>query len=318
MRRINKTIVEYLENQNSYDSSEQLLTLDGYVIDHGNISYDNDFDQTLPNLLQGVKNPNEADRKNQRPKQFPRFPRKLLHLQTKNIKFWVERQTNLSEIMSSYPHLSAVLQIGRRSANELLALVLCVNIELKIPIQCLPLGDDLFNKIERRCRSNSYEGNWSKLAKLLQTQRSFIANKLFIEESFTSRSLYGNLLPMGRRVLETITLRLTIFPVKRTKRKRGYADKHSKKFAHETHDLSISSASVECTRETLELSSHEALVHYLYGYTNPVKEVKEDQAEIDYRKRINQQLNDQKRKEARRAKGLSSPVKVYKLNTEQE
>lgn len=334
MKRIEKDIIQYLELDKEEKSSLSypLATVDGYIVEeHRNRfesrsgelvliqesisyshSYDNDFDNLVPSILLGVKNPNSEERRNQSPKRKYRFPRSLLKYRDKNIQFWESRQTNLAEMMSAYPQLSFGTKIGKRKANELLSLF--IYIYWKKRPQEVSFLEDILDSMERRCRANNYQGDWSLLSKVLQLRSSKIALLGFIRENFHKRMLYGNLLPKGEKIYKELTVVISLYPVNAPQRKRGYSDKGSTKFAHETHDLSISSSTVEMTRSNLTLSPDEALLHHLYGVTNPCRKGIEPASERLYRKKMNQQHNQKRRAEIKRMKSLSSPVKIIKTS----
>lgn len=124
----------------------------------------------------------------------------------------------------------------------------------------------------------------------------------------------GNFFPAGERIFNSLIIELTAFPVNRPKRKRGYSDKGSRKNPHEIHDCSISRSTVEFTREVEPLSVKQSLVEFLYGATAPAKIVRESQEEIDYRKKINRQINQLRRIEEKRIKSLTGKVVVYRAN----
>jgi hypothetical protein len=296
------------------EQTENFSTLDGFVFDYdqGRFSYDNDFDETLPPILIGTKNPNQEERKKQFTRKF-RFPRKLIPLRSKNIKFWKEEKSLLSEILSAYPHLSArICGMGTRKANELLSLLVFLNQSGQC-LQDLPLGEDLFEIIRKRCVANNYQGDWRLLSKLLQIENHIQVSDYWIKENFNQREISGNLVPKGKKLLESLVIRLTLFPVNKPKRKRGYSDKGSRKDPSKIHELSISNQEVKETRTLETLKGKNLLLNFLYGVSNPVKYIEnETQSEIDYRKRINQDLNRIRRQEKKRIQSLTGEVITIK------
>lgn len=295
------------------ETEENLILLDGTILDSSGhyLTYDNDFDQTLPNLLQGVKNPDAEERRKGSQGKTKFFPRKLRRFRRKSIKFWIDDENHLSEILSAYPHLSFDLKMGKRSATELLNLVIYFNwyygnLHKKI------VGRIIFDLCEKRCRANCYQGDWGKLAKILQLQNSTTALYYHVKENFSKRSLYGNIFPTGSKLLEEELCLLTMYPIKRTQRKRGYSDKGSRRDPSKTKNEIDNIGKVEVTRDTLFLNEKEAILHFLYGVTNPAREEVIGQTEIEYRKRMAKEERIRRKKELERIKRLTGPVKVYK------
>lgn len=286
------------------------VTLDGYVFDE-QFSYDNDHDETLPTILTGVKNPNSKERmKNIRHRRS--FPKSLLPKRKLKWTEWYQGNNNLSEILSKYPHLSAGIVIGQKSAYDILCLIIELNWEY-LPHN-LPFYEDLLHVAQRRCRANNYQGKWNLLSKILQVVSNKTALLGFIRENFHSRELYGNIIPHGRRQLETIYVHISLFPVNYPQRQRGYKDKGSQKALHEIHDLSVSCSTKRLTRENLLTTSKQSVVNFLYGSSTPVWIGGESESESNYRKIINRQNNQQRKQERDRIKSLSSPVRTYTLS----
>jgi hypothetical protein len=301
--------------------SESFSTLDGYVYDDltGSFSYDNDFDETLPILLNGIKNPNQEERKNSHQKTFY-LPKKLQSKKFKNIQFWNQGENHLSEILSLYPQVSASIKgIGKRKANDLFSFLVFL-VFRKISILELPLGEDIRETLTKRCKGNNYQGDWSKLSKLLQIENNSYFAKLWIQENFNEREIKGNFLPKGENLFNSLNVSLSAYPVQSKVRKRGYKDKGSRKDPSKIHELSINSnLKIIETRKLEPLTGKEAFVNYLYGITNPAIIVTgEAPSEIEYRKKINKQRNQVQRQELKRIKLLTSKVISYNINSKND
>lgn len=301
--------------RNSFENSDiQIVLLDGTIFDSlGNQTYDNDYDETLNGLLIGVRNPNQEDRRKQISTKRYFFPRKLRPLRQESIQFWVKDENHLSEILSKWSHLSFGLKLGNRSATEILSLIAYFNWKYGSLTKNL-IGKKIFDIAEKRSKAHCYQGNWSRISKILQMQENPIALFGIYKELIPRRELKGNLLPIGEKLFNEKLCRLSCYPVNRPKRKRGYSDKGSRLDPSKDHktEMTIVGEDVRVTREGLSLSSKEALVHFLYGVTNPCKKKpKKGILEIEYDKKIARDKKEILRREKQRERQYTSEVRTF-------
>lgn len=291
------------------------VTLDGYVYDPDNnqYSYDNDLDQTVPAIHQGVKNPDAEVRQKGSSGRKYYLPRQLKSVRLKPIQFWIEGTATLSEIESAYPQISSRIKgLGNRSAQDLLSLLVYLHVRFRRPIEVLPKGLDLVEICERRARAHQYSGKWKKVSKLLQYSEHPALFEEVLKEQSSYREINGNLIPRGKVIYESLKVELVCNPVKNPKRKRGYADNHSRRADHEIHELAESRMEVSWTRDSSK--TRNPLVSFLYGSSNPARVVdNESETEKTYRRKINRQIKELKRKERQRQRELSSEVISYRL-----
>lgn len=315
MKKINLHLKEYkalpLEEQQKI--IPPFVTLDGYIFDN-HYSYDNDYDQTLPSILTGVKNPSSVERMNNI-RLRRSFPRSLLSIRKRKWTEWYQGNNYLSEILSKYPQLSAGLIVGKKTSHELVSILLTLNWKYN-PQKDFPLYEDFLYICENRCRANNYQGKWKLLSKLLQVVSSKVALLGYIRENIHKRELYGNYIPLGQRLIESLEIVVSLYPVNPAQRKRGYKDKGSQKALHEIHDLSISSSTRRLTRTNLLNSPNESIVQFLYGVSNPVWIGDESESESEYRKTINRQSNQLRKREKEYIKSHTSKVKTYTLSAD--
>ena len=323
--RINQTVDEFnLDSYRNRDDWETIQLLDGTVYEkvswytedgkyqeYIHKSYDNNYDETLPLLLSGVKNPSSEDRMKSRKKKKYFLPKKLSKLRVRPLSFWVKGESNLTEILSVYSQVSAKVNIGKTTAYKLLAFLVYLNVEKKMTIFDLPLGSDLYDSFSRRAKSHAYEGYWGNLNKLLQMQSSLIAAQGHLEFDYSDREKNGNLLPIGRKYYEDLTISLTACPVTHTARKRGYNDKGSRKDPSKTKEVMDNHSTTDYSRDDSFLTPKKALYHFMLGPTNPVKKEYRPQSVVDYQKRMNRIARQQRRKELERIRSLNGEVKVY-------
>lgn len=309
------------------DSNFPLITLDGFTIEKhykggsnkGEISpefffqtsYDNDYDQGLSNILEGVKNPNQADRASGRGPKKVFFPKKLLNFRKKPITFWIESEKNLSEILSLYPALSARIVLGKLKAKRCVDLIIYLLWKRGLRLSDVPLGNTLFETLERRCFAHNYEGDWALVSHLLQVNCNKVASYLYIKERFPKDELIGNILPNGEKLFNQLIIELSAFPVNRPNRKRGHNDKGSKKSSSTIREAVDNFTKIHSTRDELSLSEHQAVVHYLYGLTNPRKIIEEPDGVKEYRRKLNRQQRQKNLKEKERVKALTGEIKVW-------
>jgi hypothetical protein len=317
MRKLKQTR-EQLSNDYIQKATEDFSTLDGFVYDcnTGSFSYDNDFDQTFPSILEGVRNPSQEERTKSRPPKQYFMPSQLRNLRKASIQDWDLSEINLTEVLSRYPQISArVGGLGKRKAYEFKALLTFLAFEYK-PLLSTTLGSDIFETIKKRCLSNAFEGDWKFLSKLLTLVHSCDMSSYLIKEKHSQREINGNLIPIGRKFFNDLFIELTAYPVTPAARKRGYKDKGSRKDPHEVHDLSTSTSKISSTRDIEPLTGKQGLVAFLYGVSAPAKIIVESTMEINYRKRMNRQLNHFRRQLAKRIKQLSGPVTYSKRDIE--
>lgn len=323
--RINQTVDEFdLESYRNRDDWETIQLLDGTVYERISWytpegvyqetihqSYDNDYDETLPLLLSGVKNPNAEDR--QRPRQKKKFflPKQLSNLRVRPLSFWVKGESNLTEILSVYSQVSARVNIGKTSAYNLLAFLVYLNVEKEITVFQLPLGMEIFETMSRRAKVHAYEGYWGNLNKLLQMQSNLIAAQGHLKFDYHVREIKGNLLPTGRQYYEKLTISLTAYPVNTPARKRGYNDKGSRKDPSKTKEVVDNFSYSISTRDDSFLTPKQAIYHFLLGPTNPVKKEYKPQLVVDHQKRMNRLIRQQRREELKRIRSLTGEVKTY-------
>ena len=332
-KKINKVLDEITIDD--FNQEDSIVTLDGYEVSKfgyetrsdnyhqkGFYTYDNNLDQTVPAIHQGMKNPSAEDRQKNSSGRKYFLPRQLKSKRSKNIQFWKERTDALSEISSRYPQISIRLKgLGNRSAQELMSLYVYILLKEKdfynIPIISIQLRDIL----ERRARSHQYQGKWKILSKLLMYHdypalQEHIFFDEFLGDRISTRSLYGNILPKGRQIYENLKVELTCDPVKKPSWKRGYRDKNSRKPVHEIHEaITFTREEQKQTRENLTPEHGKVTLSYLYGGSLPTKYVENESDQVvEYRKRYNKQLKERKRKEKQRIKDLCGPVITYKLN----
>lgn len=295
------------------ETEDTIELIDGSILSSSGhyLTYDNNLDETLPNLLIGIRNPDAEERRKGTVRR-KYFPRKLNRFRKKSIKFWVEDENHLSEILSAYPHLSFGIKLGKRSGTELLSLVLFFNWKVKNNLHRSILGREIFEIAEKRCKANAYQGDWSTLAKILQLQNSPRALLGFIRENFSKRSLYGNFLPNGEKIYNEAICFLSLYPVKTPQRKRGYSDKGSRRDPSKTKNLPDQFGTETVTRDDLFLTEQEANLHFLYGMTNPTKWKTVGSTEREYLRRQAKQAREERKKEQRRIKKLTGPVIIIR------
>lgn len=323
--RINQTVDEFdLELYRTRDDWETIQLLDGTVYEriswtdsegdyqeYIHKSYDNDYDETYPLLLSGVKNPNAEDRQRGRKKKKYFLPKKLSKLRVRPLSFWVKGESNLTEILSVYSQVSAKANIGKVSAYKLLSFLVYLNVEQKKTLLELPLGIDLYETMCKRARAHAYEGYWGNLNKLLQMQSSLLAAQGHIKFDYSGREVKGNLLPNGREYYDNLTISLTACPVNSPARKRGYNDKGSRKDPSKTKEVVDNHSTKETTRDDSYLSPRQALYQFLLGPSNPVTKEYRPQTVVDHQKKMNRLLRKQRREELKRIQSLTGPVKTY-------
>lgn len=315
MRKISK-LKEELNTRDFGDGDEDFYTLDGFVYNskEGTLSYDNDLDETLPSLLIGVKNPNEADRRESRPRRKFYFPRQAKKYQIQNIQFWIKRKENLSEVLSRWPQLSVRIRgLGRSSAKDLISFLVYLNSQ-DIKLLSLPGGEEISEIIIHKCKVHLLEGEWRYLASLLQLVNAPRLLNERIEERLSHRSIYGNYIPRGKQIYEEILkIELTCFPVNYSNRKRGHRDSHSGNSVQVTkNEYSEKIGTLETTRDLKILSGKELILQYLYGYTAPVMKIKLSSLESEYRRRLNQQRKEKQKRERKRSQSLTSEVRIIR------
>jgi hypothetical protein len=323
--RINKTVDDFdLEPYRNRDDWETIQLLDGTVYEkiswispegeyqeYIHKTYDNNYDETLPLLLSGVKNPSAEDRVKSRKKKKYFLPKKLSKLRVRPLTFWVQGESNLTEILSVYSQVSAKVNIGKVKAYKLLAFLVYLNkVEGKTIFQ-LPLGAELYEIFERRAKSHAFEGYWGNLNKLLQMQSSLLACQGHIKFDYSDREIDGNLIRTGKDYYENLTISLTACPVNTPARKRGYNDKGSRKDPSKTKEVVDNFSSSETTRESSFLSPKQALYHFLLGPTNPATKEYKPQSVVDYQKRMNRLARQQRRKELERIRSLNGEIKTW-------
>lgn len=315
MRKISK-LKEELNTRDFGNGDEDFYTIDGFVYNskEGTLSYDNDFDETLPNLLKGVKNPNEADRRNSRPRKKFYFPRQAKKYQIQNIQFWIKRKEILSEVLSRWPQLSIRIRgLGRSTAKDLVALFVYLNSQ-NIKLLELPGGEEISEIIIHKCKVHLLEGEWRYLASLLQLANAPMLLNERIEERLSSRSINGNYIPRGKQIFEQLLkIELTCFPVNYSNRKRGHRDSHSGNSVQITkNEYAEKIGTLETTRDLKILSGKDLVLQYLYGYSAPVIEIKLNSLESEYRKRLNRQRKEKQKRERKRSKSLTSEVRIIR------
>lgn len=312
IKRRNITIDEI--NYSDMPFSSSFVTLDGYVYDAetNSFSYDNDYDSTVPAIVYGVKNPSAEDRQKSTNGRKFFLPRQLKPIRVKPIQFWEKGSRTLSELESVYPQISIRLKgIGSRKANEFLNLLVYLHLERNQTLKDIPLGEQLRETMEKRARAHQYQGKWKLLSKLLQVEYTKAAFAFVLHEYVSERSIRGNMIPNGATFYSSLKVVLDCKPVTNPKRKRGYADKHSRRLEHEIHELiERTREEVIWTRENLiPETPKKRMVSFLYGNSNPARiVVNEDEEVTAYRKRINRQIKELKQQEKQRIKEMTGPV----------
>jgi hypothetical protein len=302
-----------LEDIENFD--EDSITLDGYSLDITNkqFTYDNDFDQSLPSLLIGVKNPNQEEKGKQLPKKQFYLPRSLYKYRKNNIQFWESKQEFLTEIQSRYPQISIkVKNIGNRKGYEFLCLIYYL-LKSNRSLFRIPGGEELYETIRKRAKSNSFEGEWKQVSKALQLTRGPKLLNYWFEENYSPRALKGNMLPMGEKFFNQINLIITCYPVKHKMFKRGHRDNGSGKSCQDPNKDIISNTIITQTKELEAYSGKELITNFLYKVTAPLIEIEETKLEKEYRKRINKQVNTKRKTELKRIKSLTGVVKISKI-----
>lgn len=262
-----------------------------------------------PSLLEGFKSPNSHDRSNQKPKKviyLDKKTRKLVNNLNRKFSYEVEvegkiithkpdfslsveeRVNYLSELQCCLHHLNYQVYLGTgrlKNSSECLALL----VEILYTEQYWKSIDWywFYDTLARRAYSNSFQGDWATIARLLQCSSSKSAclgvirnlkeTKFCNKKGNFSKAKWNDFRLRGQRARNKVSYSIRLSdPVKHKQFKRGFQHGNpsgnlSSKTTEEESDLLISHSS--WTRDlTLPPTEKESIMNFLYNNKRPIKE----------------------------------------------
>lgn len=154
----------------------------------------------------------------------------------------------VAEYTSLYPDLS--MKFPYKSPMEAIAVLSIVG--YIIPPRNEYYKYKIKEEMAQRCYNYNYQGKWKIVQELLELSPDYPADILrYLEQHFSPETIFGNIVPMVRKMLLLMKLNKNINrrnKVKKPQRKRGYNDKGTLRFPHEIHRAWTSSY-VEHERE---------------------------------------------------------------------
>jgi len=158
---------------------------------------------------------------------------------TEYIQFWSQMkpvrealEKRLAECASPYPHLSARFIFPQGGA--LVSLLEAILINVYSTWNHGYWRDLALEKIFQRARNANFQGNWMLVKEYLQDiQNTEEKAFLFLRKHFHPRDIFGNLVPLMKRLSRCIRVGTPAPPrVRKPQRKRGYDDKGTLRLSH--------------------------------------------------------------------------------------
>lgn len=292
----------YVDNSYPDDWSQIRILQDSYLEHCITLdSYDPDATENNPIILHGHRSPDQSKRFDQRAKRSRYIPKKLIKFYQTSLLESEEQKLNfVSEVERAYSVcLKVHVSLGQNiKAKQLLAALIYLFVEKGFQ-NCYG-QNQFFEALISRCKANNYQGDWAKIAQIIQlTGDDTLVKEYLLELGLGNKRFDNDYLPKGKKVLQNV-IKLRYFDkneVIHPKFKSGYSRNNSQKEVYNYSKDEGSDSLIKSSKFNREIivpvSKDESIWFWMNG--NPLPERIVEFYNDDWGESIYKELNAKRR-----------------------